>query len=115
MPYDKMPEFIETVFNVFNMVNKKATEQNDQKFKIISLIIYKYVLKMAKDYNVSLKNFTIEENKSHINLIPFFEYISYNSIELYNFDKIDISDVDTTKSEDIERFVLSHVYYITQK
>ena len=53
--------------------------------------------------------------KIYFNLIPVFEYISYNNIELYNFENIDISDVDMTKNEDLERFVLTHVYYITQK
>ncbi len=49
-----------------------------------------------------------------INLIPIFEYISYNNVELYDFSKIDVNDVDTTNSKDLERFVLSHVYYLTQ-
>jgi hypothetical protein len=50
-----------------------------------------------------------------INLIPVFEYISHNNIELYDFTKIQVTDVDITKREDLERFVLTHVYYITQK
>ena len=37
--------------------------------------------------------------KESINLIPVFEYISYNNIELYDFSKIDLSDVDTSKNE----------------
>ena len=49
-----------------------------------------------------------------INLIPIFEYISYNNIELYDFSKINVNDVDVSKSEDLEKFVLTHIYYITQ-
>ena len=67
---------------------------------------------MAKDYDVNLKDLLEPE---FINLIPVFEYISYNNIELYDFTKIDINDVDITKNADLERFVLTHVYYITQK
>lgn len=111
MVYDKMNEYIETIFNVFKMVNTKADYQKDKKMKIISLIIYNYVLKMSKDYNVDLKNIPQKDN---IILMPFFEYISHNNIELYDFNKIKIEDVDTSKNSDLERFVLSHIYYITQ-
>jgi len=47
-------------------------------------------------------------------MIPIFEYIAHNNIELYDFSKIEVSDVDTNKKEDLERFVLTHIYYITQ-
>ena len=36
-------------------------------------------------------------------------------LENRNFEKIDNYNVDVNKKEDIERFVLSHIYYITQK
>ena len=73
MVYDKMNEYIESIFTVFRMVNSKADYQNDKKMKIISLVIYNYVLKMSKDFNVDLKSISQKES---INLIPFFEYIS---------------------------------------
>ena len=75
-------------------------------------MVYNYINKLAKDNNVDLK--TIEDAET-INLIPVFEYISYNNIELYDFTKIQVTDVDITKREDLEQFVLTHVYYITQK
>jgi len=111
MVYDKMNEYIESIFTVFRMVNSKADYQKDKKMKVISLVIYNYVLKMSKDYNVDLKSISQKDN---INLIPFFEYISYNNIELYDFNKIKLEDVDTSKNTDLERFVLTHIYYITQ-
>jgi hypothetical protein len=79
---------------------------------MISLVVFNYVRKLAKDYNVNLKDLP---EPDAINLIPVFEYISYNNIELFDFTKIDINDVDVTKNTDLERFVLTHVYYITQK
>lgn len=111
MAYDKMNDYIESVFTVFKMVNKKAEQQRDKKMKFIALIIFNYVVKIAKDNQFDLKQ--IEDNES-INLIPFFEYVSYNNIEFYDFKNIEVSDVDTSKSEDLERFVLTHIYYITQ-
>jgi hypothetical protein len=110
-PYDKMPVFIESVFNVFQLVNRKASNQNDKRFKLIALSIYNYVRNLAKENNITLNN--IKEPES-INLIPIFEYISHNNIELYDFTKINVEDVDVSKNEDLEKFVLTHIYYITQ-
>lgn len=109
--YDKMEEFITSVFNVFQMVNKKAEQHQDKRLKMIGLTIYNYVRYMAKEYEIDLKD--IREPES-INLIPVFEYVAANNIELYDFSNINLTDVDITKKEDLERFVISHVYYITQ-
>ena len=87
--YDKMPDYVETMFNVFQLVNRKAEKQQDKRLKKLN-------------------------EPDSINLIPVFEYISHNNIELYDFTKIEMTDVDTTKNSDLERFVLTHVYYITQ-
>jgi len=116
MSYDKMKDFIETVFNVFNIINNKADATRDKRQKFIALLILGYVSNLAKLHNVDLKQVQNSTTvMSSINLIPFFEYINFNNIELFDFDKIKIEDVDTSKNEDVERFVLSHVYYITQK
>jgi hypothetical protein len=111
--YDKMPEFIESVLNVFYLVNKRAETKKDERLRMISLVILNYVRKMALDFKVNLKEIPLKDLET-INLIPIFEYISYNNVELYDFSKIDVNDVDTTNSKDLERFVLSHVYYLTQ-
>jgi hypothetical protein len=109
--YDKIEEYISAIINVFRMIKKKAEMNNDTRLMMISLVIYNYSTYMAKEYGVNLMN--VEEGKS-INLIPVFEYISKNNIELLDFSNIDINDIDITKKEDLERFVLSHIYYITQ-
>lgn len=109
--YDKMEDFIKAVFNVFQMVNKKAEQQQDKRLKIIGLTIYNYARYMAKEYEIDLK--IVRETES-INLIPVFEYMAANNIELYDFSNINLIDVDITKKEDLERFVISHIYYITQ-
>jgi hypothetical protein len=112
MSYDKMNDFIETIYNVFSSVNTKADTKRDKRLKYIAVLILGYVTKLAKEHAVNLKE--IEEPVS-INLIPFFEYIAFKDIKLLEFDKITVEDIDVSKSEDIERFILSHVYYITQK
>ena len=109
--YDKMEDFVKSIFNVFKMINGKAERQQDKRLKIICLIIFNYVRYMAKEFDINLIDIKEEES---INLIPIFEYVAANNIELYDFSDIDINDVDVTKKDDLERFVLSHIYYITQ-
>lgn len=109
--YDKMDEYIKSVFNVFQMVNRKAEQQQDKRFKMIGLTIYNYVRYMAKEYEIDLNEIIEPE---YINLIPVFEYVAANNIEFLDFSNINMNDIDITKKEDLERFVLSHVYYITQ-
>ena len=109
--YDKMQDYIESVFNVFQMVNRKAEHQQDKRLKMIGLTIYNYVRYMAKEYEVDLKEVVEPES---INLIPIFEYVSVNNIEFLDFSNVNMNDIDITKKEDLERFVVSHIYYITQ-
>lgn len=109
--YDKMDDYVTSIFNVFQLVNKKAEQQQDKRMKMIALVIFNYSRFMAKEYNVDLKNSNEQES---INLIPVFEYVAANNIELYDFNNINMNDVDITKKEDLERYVLTHVYYITQ-
>jgi hypothetical protein len=109
--YDKMYEYICAVFDIFKIIHKKSVQQVDNKLKMISLTIYNYILFLSKKHNIDLKNI---EQKEIINIIPIFEYISYNNIQLYDFSKIKIEDVDVNRKEDLERFVLTHIYYITQ-
>jgi hypothetical protein len=106
-----MESYIESLLNVFHLVNIKSEQQKDKRMKMISMVIYNYILFMSKENNIDLK---ILSRQERINLHPIFEYISSNNIELYDFKTIDINDVDITKKNDLERFVLSHVYYLTQ-
>jgi hypothetical protein len=109
--YDKMHEYISAVFDIFKIIHNKSLQQHDNKLKMISLTIYNYILFMSKTYNIDLKKM---EQKETINMIPIFEYISYKNIELYDFSKIKVEDVDVNRKEDLERFILTHIYYITQ-
>ena len=109
--YDKMTDYIASMYSVFQLINNKAEAQSDKRMKMISLMVFNYVRKLAKDHNVNLRELAEPET---INLIPVFEYITHNNIELYDFAKISVADVDTSKNEDLERFVLTHIYYITQ-
>ena len=118
MAYDRMSEYIETILQIYIMVVKMTHGNKNDKLKCISLIIYNYVSKLATDNGVDISKIQIikdiETEKMDINLVPFFEYIAHNNIELYDFSKIDESDMDVNDAADVERFVLSHIYYLTQ-
>jgi len=104
--------YVEALFNVFYAINSKADIKGDKKSKYIALIIYNYMVKTAKDNNVDLR---IINKSEAVDLSVIFDYINFNEIELYDFTKIELTDVDITKTSDLERFVLTHVYYITQQ
>ena len=46
---------------------------------------------------------------------PVYNYITNNKIELFDFNNIKMDDINIKSSNDIERFVLSHIYYIYEK
>ena len=123
MAYDKMNEYIDTIFNVYIMVVKMTSDSTNKrandKLKCISLVIYNYLIKLVKDTDFDLSKLKSVQNSSeyakmNINLVPFFEYIAHNNIELYDFSKIEENDIDVNDAADVERFVLSHIYYLTQ-
>ena len=107
----KMNEYIETIFHVFNSVNRKADMNRDKRLKCITFMILGYVTNLAKEYNVNLLDI---QEQAEINMAPFFEYIRFKEIELLEFEKIKVEDIDTSKKDDVERFILSHIYYLTQ-
>lgn len=104
-------EYIKSIYNIFQMVNKMPQTES-KKTKYIALLIFKYIFNIAKNENIDLK--TIEEPE-FINLVPFFQYVTENNIDFLDFKNINESDIDISKPEDVERFILSHIYYITQK
>ena len=109
--YDKMGDYIEAIFDIFKTINSTAKNNNDTKLGLISLVIYNYIKKLSESNKIKL-NYDKEIDK--INLVPIFEYMNYKHIELYDFQKISEDDIDSNNDEDIERFVLTHIYYITQ-
>lgn len=116
LEHEKMKEYIKSVFYVFKMVHDNAVKKSDRRMNLISIMIYNYTSKMAKDYKISLQELNQNYNPIEvINLNSIFEYISKNNIELLDFENIKMEDVDITSKKEIERFVLTHVYFITQK
>lgn len=109
-------EFIETVYKVFISLNNKGKNTNNQKLGLICMSIFKYlkekiVLSGLKENDLDLPKDSVDT----INLVPFFTYLRDNDITVLNFDELEMNQIDVTKFKDVERFVLSHIYYLTQK
>ena len=47
--YDKMTEYVLSLFNIFKIINQKAEKQKEQRMKAIAISIYNYVLKLSKE------------------------------------------------------------------
>lgn len=108
----EMHEFITTVFHVYQTLNATAQKRNDKRMAMISLLIINYARNLAEQNGVDLTSIS---PPTSINLMPFFEYVSKNQIEIIDFSKVNINDIDTNKPADLERYVLSHIYHITQQ
>jgi hypothetical protein len=111
MEFEKIKEYVQALFSIFYILNNNSDKTGDRKSKYIALVIYNYMVKTAKDNNVDLREIVAQPN---VDLSIIFDYICFYKIQLYDFSKIELDSVDITKREDIERFVLTHVYYITQ-
>jgi hypothetical protein len=114
-----MREYLESLFHIFLNINTSARKRNDQKGGMISLIIYNYIKEKCTMNNIALQSLEtacISNNASYkrIHLESIFNYIRDNEIELYDLKTMKEDTIDTNNPSHIERFVLSHVYYITQ-
>jgi hypothetical protein len=113
MTYDKMEEFIKTLYDIFNVANEKSRVTGDIKWAAIAQLIYTYMYQKSYENYIDIRKMT--HTTSHINMVPFFEYLRFHNIELYDLDNIKETDVDLKKNEDKEKYTLSYIYYITRK
>lgn len=110
--FEQMKDYVTSLFSVFKTVYNNSVIKKDNRMQMIALTIYNYTRYIATQNNIDMSSLT---NSLKINLEPIFGYIAVKNIELYDFSKIKIEDVDVKKIEDLEKFVLTHIYYITQQ
>ncbi len=108
--YDNMPGYIRSVWNVYQSL--AATRSPTPKGTLLARLVANYARQMARDYDVDISNVP---RVARPNLIPVFEYVAANNIALIDFATVRLDDVDVSSPADIERFVLSHIYYLTQQ
>ena len=109
MSFEKSKEYIESIYNFMEVLYRKAVNLNDDKLKQICKLIFNYLMMCCNESNILLKNLDKNDN---FNMKPVYQYITNNNIELFDFNNIKMDDVNIQSSMDIERFVLSHIYYI---
>jgi len=112
MVFSKTKEYINAIYNISIMVNNTAKKKQNERFTTISFLISNYFYKILKETNFDKNELIKTEN---INLIPFFEYVAENKIEFYDFNEVDVNNFNAKDESVVERFILSHIYYITQQ
>jgi len=109
MDFEKSIEYIESIFNFMEVLYKKAVNLNDKKLIQICKMIFNYLIVCCDERKVLLKNLKKTED---FDMKPVYDYIQDNDIKLLDLNNILPQDIDVSKPQDIERFVLSHIYYI---
>lgn len=109
MSYEKSKEYIESIFNFMEVLYKKALKLSDNKLIQISKLIFNYVVTCCRESKILIKDLTKNED---FDMKPVYEYITNNNISIMDLNNIQFQEIDINNSQDIERFVLSHIYYI---
>ena len=109
MTFEKSKEYIESIYNFMNVLYIKADNLKDNKLMQICKLIFNYLITCCSESKLLLMDLTKHEQ---FDMKPVYDYIEDNSIQILDLNNISIEDVNVTKPLDIERFVLSHIYYI---
>jgi hypothetical protein len=109
MGFEKSIEYIESIYNFMEVLYKKAVNLNDKKLIQICQMIFNYLITCCDECKVLLKNLNKNEN---FDMKPVYDYIDKNEIQILDLNNILPQDIDIKNPQDIERFVLSHIYYI---
>lgn len=109
MEFEKSKEYLESIFNFMEVLYKKAVKLNDNKLVQICKLIFKYLITCCNESNLLVKNLNKNDDFS---MKPVYEYIQDNKIELLDLNNLSLEDINVTNARDIEKFVLSHIYYI---
>jgi len=113
MGYNKSLEYLTTIKQVCNMLFIKSKEQKDAILHFIAWMVLNYFIKYTKEMDIDPK--VIDETVVNINIAPVMDYITVNNISLFDLSKINAEDLNVNDDEEIERFILSHLYYMYSK
>jgi hypothetical protein len=102
--------YLNKLWCVCNILYKKGSEEHNTRKKFIALAIKNYVFYMTKLHNVVLEK--VPEDIELVDVSIIKKYIDYKGIKLFDWSKIDDSNIDVNDKNVLEAFVLSHVYNI---
>jgi len=109
MPFEKSKDYIESIFNFMEVLYKKAVNLKDNKLLQICKLIFNYLINCCSENNILIKQLNKKED---FDMKPVYDYVQDNNIKLLDLNNISLEDVKISDPLDIERFVLSHIYYI---
>jgi hypothetical protein len=109
MTFEKSIDYIETIFNFMDVLYKKAVKLNDNKLIQICKMIFNYLITCCSESKILIRD--LKKNENFV-MKPVYDYIQENNIQLLDLDNISFEDVNVSNPLDIEKFVLSHIYYI---
>ena len=109
---NKTKAYLVSIKSISNMLFNKAKDTNDKRLHFISLMIFNYLKGELCDLKLDYSSIEVEDC---INLVPLYEYMATNHIELYDLKKISLDDMNASKQADVERFILSHIFYMFGK
>jgi hypothetical protein len=115
-----MDEYVYTLVRVVTQMQHTTWKPNQQqRMRCIAMMISNYVCAVMAEQKLNVEVVLMRAHQDHaagrpLQLTSVFEYIACHQIILYDFSTIQMEDVDLKSKGDIERFVLSHVYYLTQ-
>ena len=109
MGFEKSIEYVESIYNFLEVLYNKAKKLNDNKLIQICKLIFNYLITCCDESKLLIKNLNKNEN---FDMKHVYDYITNNKIELLDFNNIKMEEINIKNSYDIERFVLTHIYYI---
>lgn len=109
MTFEKSKDYIESIFNFMEILYRKADKLKDNKLMQICKMIFNYLITCCSESKLLLKDLKKYEQ---FDMKPVYDYIQENSIQILDFNNISLEDINVSSPLDIERFVLSHIYYI---
>jgi hypothetical protein len=109
MPFEKSIDYIESIFNFMDVLYKKAVKLNDNKLIQICKMIFNYLITCCSESKILIRD--LKKNENFV-MKPVYDYIQENNIQILDLDNISLEDVNVSNPLDIEKFVLSHIYYI---
>jgi len=109
MTFEKSKDYIESIFNFLEVLYKKAVNLKDAKLIQICKMIFNYLITCCSECKILIKDLKKNEQFS---MKPVYDYIDENNIQILDLINISLEDINISNPQDIERFVLSHIYYI---
>lgn len=109
MTFEKSTEYIESIYNFMEVLYKKAISTKEHKLTYICKLIFNYLIQCCAENKILIKNLNKNDN---FDMKPVYDYINVNNIEILDLHNVLPDTIDINNPLDIERFVLSHIYYI---